>query len=682
MLSLLFVYYLTTTLTYYLSGITKFGSWVILLFPIVCLTLSKKYRSILAPKNLYNRVIQFFIDAKKSTVAVSPTSYLLFFLVFIFDFALIALLFIHRTDSLLISPWQVLPAWFFMLFAFSTSILFISYKKITQPTATISYLLSLLTTTIHLFTIYSIAAIIYKLGFGFDAFVHRATEIWIQNHGFISPKTPYYIGQYSFVVWLSNITKIPIFYIDVYLVPALAAITLPITVTKTLKAAWDISYKKSIFVLWLIPFIPFLSFNLTTPYNLAILFSLLSIFTILPVLAQNNNPPSEIKHYANLSILLAFCALITHLLIGAPITIFVLVSILLKRFELNKKISAALLAASVFIMTLVIPALFSINNYIAGAGLPELTNPFSHLADFISLFQRPYWYASTSPLRFEILYAWERIIIPIAIIISFFGFYLYQKEKKNLAAFLLPLTGFALITSAWLLRSWIIFHDVVSYEQGDYPARLIRASLMFLLPFGMYLLSRISYNPPRINKKALGVIFCTIFSFALMLSLYFSYPQRNVKARFPGYNVTANHFQAVEWIHNQETTNNEQLAINYIVLADQITSAAALADYSFAKYFRMKQDPAEGGGNKPQEIFYYSIPTGGILYQQYGKMIYEGQKREYMIDAMNIAGVDTAYFVVNSYWANSQKIIEGAKKTADDWREFGDGQVWVFLYKR
>ncbi|MBP9695220.1 MAG: hypothetical protein KBD73_02360, partial [Candidatus Magasanikbacteria bacterium] len=113
MLSLLFVYYLTTTLTYYLSGITKFGSWVILLFPIVCLTLSKKYRGILAPKNLYNRAVQFFIDTKKSITAVPTISYLLLLAVSICDFALIALLFTYRTDSLLISPWQVLPAWFF-----------------------------------------------------------------------------------------------------------------------------------------------------------------------------------------------------------------------------------------------------------------------------------------------------------------------------------------------------------------------------------------------------------------------------------------------------------------------------------------------------------------------------------------------------------------------------------------
>ena len=63
-------------------------------------------------------------------------------------------------------------------------------------------------------------------------------------------------------------------------------------------------------------------------------------------------------------------------------------------------------------------------------------------------------------------------------------------------------------------------------------------------------------------------------------------------------------------------------------------------------------------------------------------MIYQGQKREYMIEAMNLTGVDTAYFVVTSYWANANKIIAGAKKTANSWQIFDGGDVWVFVYQR
>ena len=62
-------------------------------------------------------------------------------------------------------------------------------------------------------------------------------------------------------------------------------------------------------------------------------------------------------------------------------------------------------------------------------------------------------------------------------------------------------------------------------------------------------------------------------------------------------------------------------------------------------------------------------------------MLYQGQKREYMEAAMDLVGVDTSYFVLNSYWANADEIIEGAKKTADSWEVVGDGDVWVFVYE-
>lgn len=149
-----------------------------------------------------------------------------------------------------------------------------------------------------------------------------------------------------------------------------------------------------------------------------------------------------------------------------------------------------------------------------------------------------------------------------------------------------------------------------------------------------------------------------------MISLYLSYPQRNIKARFPGLNVTDNDFKAVEWIHNRHNQ------YDYIVLSNQLVSAAALTNYSFAKYFSSPYG----------EIFYYSVPTGGLLYKQYGKMLYEGQKREYMIEAMNLVNVKKSYFIVNSYWANADKIIEGAKKTANAWLIIDGGKVWIFEY--
>ena len=167
------------------------------------------------------------------------------------------------------------------------------------------------------------------------------------------------------------------------------------------------------------------------------------------------------------------------------------------------------------------------------------------------------------------------------------------------------------------------------------------------------------------SNLPINLFIITIIPVILTLALYLSYPQRNVKARFPGYNVTASDFTAAEWIHAQ---NSEY---NYVVLSDQLVSAAALTKYSFAKYF----DTPQG------QLFYYSIPTGGEMYKYYGKMIYEGQKREYMESAMQTVGVEKAYFVVNKYWANAEKIIAGAKQTADA-VEVIDDNVWIFEYNK
>ncbi|MEK7623041.1 MAG: hypothetical protein AAB408_00005, partial [Patescibacteria group bacterium] len=423
---------------------------------------------------------------------------------------------------------------------------------------------------------YSVAAILYKYGFGFDAFIHRATEVWIQTHGFILPKTPYYIGQYSFVVWLSNLTRIPIFYIDVYLVPVLAALTLPATIILSLKRAWDVPYEKSALALWLIPFVPFLSFHLTTPYNLALLFTILCVFTLLPVLVKADSHKLTAISYHNVSILLSLCALLTHPLLGAPLILFVASSLLYKKF------SSKIIPILHFLATaLLLPILFTLNNLRVDAPFPNVTNPFSRIGDFFLLFTRPYWYANHSPLRFEILYEWEALIVPMAVLLCTSGLYIYivkkqndkfvipseaeteprnldrlprslhlgRDDKKNILL-IYPATALGLCLSAWLLVSWIHFPDVVAYEQGDYPMRLIKASLIFLLPFGIlgilefrnFVISQFRNEEMRkLGNYGLALI----ASILLTLSLYFSYPQRNAKARFPGYNVTASHFKAV-----------------------------------------------------------------------------------------------------------------------------------------
>jgi len=569
-----------------------------------------------------------------------------------------------RTVDLLPSPWQALAPWFFILYAIATLLLFFVVYHSRTTTKTI------ILTSIHLFLTFAVAPIMYPLGYGFDAFVHRATETWIFQNGFILPKTPYYIGQYSFVVWLAHLTRLPLFYIDVYLVPILASLSLPAGIIYSLKHAFALPEKYSAFGVWLIPFVPFLSLHLTTPHNLVLLISLLLTCLVLAFLKD------KISFFVPL--LLALAALVTHPLLGAPIFLFTLFAFFIK--NKNKIILVFSFVFSTLSIALSAPLMFIFNNMKNGAGRPALVNPLANLGQFLALYARPYWYAQQSSWPLELLYFGQVLIVPTVIALGLYGLIKVSRKarsflpdsldrpilpKKFAWFYFFAAAGF--FVSAWLLRSWLVFPDIVSYEQGDFPLRLAKAALIFLLPFAAFTIYLfIKFLENHKNRKLFLGLAALCAAFVLMTTFYLSYPQRNDKARFPGLNVTAADFQAVEWIHDKHQQ------YDYIVLSNQLVSAAALTNYSFAKYF------ATPAG----EIFYYSVPTGGPLYQQYGKMLYEGQKREYMEAAMDLAGVDTAYFVLNSYWANSDKIIAGAKKTADFWHTIDGGKVWIFIYER
>ena len=83
-------------------------------------------------------------------------------------------------------------------------------------------------------------------------------------------------------------------------------------------------------------------------------------------------------------------------------------------------------------------------------------------------------------------------------------------------------------------------------------------------------------------------------------------------------------------------------------------------------------------------MFYYAIPSGSPLARLFDKMLYEGQKREYMEEAMRVAEVPHAFFVVPSYWDRADSIVRGAKATADAWTEITRGRttLWIFTYDR
>ena len=627
---------LMTTILYYTHGITPALSLFLMLFPLLIFALPKKVE-----------------DAYLTKVCEKKSIDVLTLLVIVGDFFLFVLVYHARTVNVLVSPWHALPASFFLLYALVTGLLFYRNHKSNNT------FLRFTVTSIHLFLTFSVASIIYVNGFGFDGFIHRATEEWIVQHGFILPKTLYYIGQYSFIAWLSHITQAPVFWLDTFFVPLTAAFMLPPVIAYSLKQAKHIPERMGTHMVWLVPLLYFLTLNLTTPHNVVIELFIATIFTLFAY--------SKSEFPGWIPLLLATAALATHPLLGAPLTVFAVCAVAQKHVR-TKRASYGILIIF-FLTTIALPTvLFAANNFLAGTGLPVLKNPFTRIDLFWELLRRPYWYAAHAPLQYEILYAWQLMIAPVIFFAAIFGL---RKWKTSGEEYIFPLGFVSFLLASFLLSALIYFPNVTQAEQTNYPLRLLWISIVFLLPFaakGVY--DVYSLLEKRIHKKSQQKIlefgFISLISIALMLSLYFAYPQRNIKARFPGYNVTDADVHTVEYIASLHSDQQ------YVVIANQLVGAAALTKFSFSTYF----DTALGS------LYFYSIPGGGPLGDIHGKMLYQGQKREFMEEAMDLTGVDTAYFAVPNYWANFDDIVSGAAKTADAVHAVDGGKVMVFTYYR
>jgi len=63
-------------------------------------------------------------------------------------------------------------------------------------------------------------------------------------------------------------------------------------------------------------------------------------------------------------------------------------------------------------------------------------------------------------------------------------------------------------------------------------------------------------------------------------------------------------------------------------------------------------------------------------------MVYKKPDKKTMAEAMNLTGVNQSYFILNKYWWAFPKILAEAKLEADSWTEIGQGEIYIFKYKR
>jgi len=638
-LSLVGVIIATLSIVYWFYEINNFIiSGILIILPIIVSTISTHL-----PITNYQLLITNYFK---------KINFLALLIVF-GDILLFSVLIARRTGDTLISPWTLFGPKFFLLFFLTSAMLIWLVQKIKSPKTNLFLII------FHYSLILTVALIVFKHGFGFDQIIHQTTEKWIGENGFIAPKQPYYIGQYMLVVVLNAITHLPIVFIDKILAPILSPIAL------SLIAYFSFSrnqQEEDLFpALAAIPLIPLTFFTFTTPNNLAMLFALLTFFWIW----------YEWKNHTNktiiIGLILSLASIAIHPFVGLPALIIYLGSKIITKI---KKYHHLFLISYFLFLILILPLTFLLNNLRSGQSF-SIQNPFAHLAPFLNIFQKPhYYFLENAPLAWQFLYYYKFALMPIIVAVSIISFIIIWKKKKPSlvtlhSSLFYPITLISLLLSSLLLATTIQFPSVIGYEQNIFAKRLLELALIFLLPFFIIALQQFFIFLK--NRSGWQLLASGLLAFALTLSFYFTYPTRDPVSLYTGYNVRDADIEAVHFIDKQNNGQN-----NYIVLTNQTVSAAALQEFGFGRYL-----PTPEG-----EQYFYSIPTGGPLYQYFRKMVYESPIKKHMVDAMNFAGVDTAYFVHTNYWAPAAQIRDAAKLEADNWWEIGGGRVWVYEYFR
>ncbi len=539
------------------------------------------------------------------------------------------------------SPWGIVPV---------TSLLTLSlaiFSLLTLLTSTKR--LSILTILLFIATFFSavaMAAVIYPLGFGFDPFLHRATIEHIAQFGTVTPKPLYYIGEYALELTLHAL-GLQINLIDRLLLPILAACLLT---GSTLLGLSSLTKTRSSFVLAGLLLFPLGSLISTTPQGLAYV---LAASAIMLTFSSSFIPAG----------VLAVAACFTHPIAGIPAIIFVTTAWLLHRFSAKPSLSKLILSVATLLNIIAIPVLFILESIKSGL---TINLDFSNLLNLHSwsTLELNSFFSNHFNTWYDALYLVIDNILLITLIFAIIGLiYLLKTKTLNRPANWLPmLTAGAMVLNFLILSLLFEFDFLISYERTDYALRALTLAQIFLLPLAMIGLTSIN-NYLQTKPLALRLTFLTLITMIGVGQIYGAYPRHDNYARSAGFNVAQADLDAVT------TIDADAAGADYLVLANQSTSAAAINLYGFKKYYH-------------NDIFYYPIPTGGPLYQDFLTMVNIAPSIETMNAAMDLAGTKVAYFAVSNYWWQADTLIAQAKLLTPTWFSVDNGAVTIFKFLR
>lgn len=609
--------------------------FIILLAAIPALLITPYYRIKLKEKLSFRQAVkkymEHFSDRQEPKINFALAISYLFIAAFAFLF-----LADGQTLESIQSPWQVVTGQFF-LFYFLGSAVLLTYLFNAQRTK-----LPLLLIVIHAMLSTSVALVVYGVGFGFDPFIHQAAEKIILATGTISPTPLYYLGQYSIVIFLSKLMASSHVVIDRLLVPLLASIVLPVSTFYVFSHWVKKNYALVISLLMLV--IPYTSFIMTTPQNLANLFFIFTI--LLSLLYFRNQIKIEILY------LLALATFVIHPIAGIPllITIFLFNLFKLLFSSYTKYISLFFLTASVFII--VMPMAFIANGSGIGSNIP---NPQAVILNFFTWIDK-----FDLPLNIAYLVDFNKALIATVIILLGVAYLANHKLVKNNAAYFVA--ALVIFLNFLITKYFITFPDIRDFDQNEFTNRLLTLTFYVLLPFfllGLHWIIKRFWQKELITK----IFLIFILSGALTVSLYLSYPSLDQFKPAKFFSLSIHDIRAVDYI---EKTADPQ----HIVLANQMVGAAAIKTVGFKQYYA--------------DQFFYSMPMGSprTFYDYYLDIVEDDNVIETISKAMNEADVEEVYFVINKYWRGSENIVAKVRQTADAMYTVEGGQVHIFKYTK
>jgi hypothetical protein len=644
--SLLCLCIISGGLVYYIYRLNTAGIFFLLALALAIFSIIKKFRLLDDSDDIIQQSGEIVTrpEKKKNGLIFQILALAACFVSFAFC---IFFLFHVRTDQAMVSPWtRINPAFFICAFILNSCFLLL-LSNLRLGTRNSKLLIFA-----HSFFYFSIFLIVYKIGYGFDPFIHSASMDYILKHGSIEPKTLLYSGYYGLLVPLAKIFSITPFSLDRITVPLLGALILPAVFFRFFKSFTADLWMPSILTAIILIF-PFSFLTFSTPQNLSYIFFLAAIFTGIACRSRTDR---------TIVWLSALASFFIHPLSGIPALLFAvhINAGSLSRSPLMKKIirSGALISAVVLL-----PASFLVqagadffsSNFRSALELFSGLNPTMAGSENIFL-NTAYFFGSNFWLLF--------ILLVLA------GIALFKNSARMAGS--PALFSAALFVSA-LLTASLPFDMLIGYERLDYAKRMLFLSFLFSLPYA-FLTVRFFAEKIIRSEKPVRLIFAVATAIALTASLYLSYPRKDNYFNSRGYSTSAANIDAVKWI------DEDAGAGDYVVLANQQVSAATLKEFGFKKYYEGKNISQPYPKHGTEAIFYYPIPTGGKLYNLYLDMVYKHPDRKTVGKAFEMTGAQIGYFAIDKYWWAYKKIADEAILSADSYKSFNDGEVMVFKY--